>query len=121
MVSEFKYYHSGQCDADAFESWVESNLEHSHQKDPYRSGCFFAPQVDYVFSANHDVQYCKHIIPYDNLEDEFNALMLSSDIPLSLMKNKYNDNTECEMEVSHKARKLIEKAFKADYQELTFS
>jgi len=115
-VSEFMHG-LGKCDVGGFAQWLRGSA--APGLDPYRRDCHLVPQIRYVFSADHAQQYCQHILRYDNLEAEFNALMQSFDIPLKLTPNKYLARP-CHINFTQEIHGLIAAAYKDDFDEKAF-
>lgn len=122
MFSEFRWQANIMglpCDVDSFRKWIKENLQTKKSK-PFTQDCHFVPQFDYVFSQDHRVQYCKHIIDFDNMEAEFNALMRRYDIPITLRSRENAPDIPCEFQIPSHLRNRITNAYRADCKAFHF-
>merc|ERR1719270_2482322 len=72
-----------ECTVEVFEHDAKLLME-EYQKRTVRMFCHLAAQVDFVFSENRDRKLCTHVLHMANLTNDFNALMSSYDIPLTM-------------------------------------
>mmetsp|Transcript_155504 Transcript_155504/g.270489 ORF Transcript_155504/g.270489 Transcript_155504/m.270489 type:complete len:318 (-) Transcript_155504:27-980(-) len=128
FISGYQITKQGPCDPDGFESRaLELLLE--LKKDPWTQGCFFTPQVNFVYGASSKslatTQYCDHILHTETLNEEFDALMqeyginltLPEEHELSADKLASDGEIECKVQrVTQKVKDAVYEAYRADYE-----
>jgi hypothetical protein len=84
----------------------------------FRSAGHFIPQYDYVFE--HRRRIIKHVLRFENLVDEFHALMELYDLPLRLPTRKVrpsHSKTIVANNLTRKSLELIERLYQDDFRE----
>lgn len=117
MISQWKFEthpNKAHCNAQTFELHIKERLA-AYAKHRTENDCHYAPQVDYVFSQNHEKRYCTHVIDFSNLVQGFNDLMRSFDIPLWLRKHYKAANCGVAVEdVPSSVQEFIRTFYQAD-------
>ena len=113
-------------------AWVDSNMRflimnmkrgdiarNRTGNQPYfRSAGHFVPQYDYVFE--HRRRIIKHVLRFENLVDEFHALMKLYDLPLRLPRRKLRPSHSKMIDANNLTRtnlELIERLYQDDFRE----
>eukprot|EP00931_Biecheleriopsis_adriatica_P080091 TRINITY_DN5344_c0_g1_i2.p1 TRINITY_DN5344_c0_g1~~TRINITY_DN5344_c0_g1_i2.p1 ORF type:complete len:276 (-),score=36.06 TRINITY_DN5344_c0_g1_i2:276-1103(-) len=114
---------NGACNIADFRRFVETSFE-SLRTSPYKGGCHFVPQVDYVFGPNAHPetagQYCQHVLKQENLTSEFNELMRHYDLPLQLREHE-KARSECALEIPDDLWDAITAHYAADMAAFGYS
>lgn len=113
-------------------AWVDSNMRflimnmkrgdmgrNRTGNQPYfRSAGHFIPQYDYVFE--HRRRIIKHVLHFENMVDEFHALMKLYNLPLRLPKRRLRPSHSKTISANNLTRKnmeLIERLYQDDFRE----
>ena len=113
-------------------SWVEFNLRdlilkmrrgdisrnRTGNKIYFRNAGHFIPQYDYVFG--HGRRIIKHVLRFENLTDEFRALMELYDLPMRIPTRKVRPSHQKMVDVYNLTRRnleLIERLYEDDFRE----
>jgi hypothetical protein len=111
FISEY-FYREMPCNNATFRSKATEWLNNM-QQSPYSLDCHLVPQVDYVFSEG--VQVCDHVIRFENMAAEFDALMQEYSIDAALTRHD-RKAPSCNLEVPPEIRKTIEHVYNQDYK-----
>eukprot|EP00747_Dinoflagellata_sp_TGD_P063744 gnl/TRDRNA2_/TRDRNA2_153589_c2_seq2.p1 gnl/TRDRNA2_/TRDRNA2_153589_c2~~gnl/TRDRNA2_/TRDRNA2_153589_c2_seq2.p1 ORF type:complete len:411 (-),score=46.72 gnl/TRDRNA2_/TRDRNA2_153589_c2_seq2:91-1323(-) len=129
------YRHQGgwnrPCDVDSFTQFTKDELSKASVR-PYRSDCHFVPQVEYVYGpglhpknpGDNPRRYCTHVLQYEDLKNQFDALLARYGIPGVLKTPAYArdvDNMKCDIPISAEVQALIAKHFADDYKVFGYS
>lgn len=84
----------------------------------FRNAGHYIPQYDYVFE--HRRQIVKHVLRFENLADEFHALMKLYDLPLRLPRRKVRPSHSKTINAHNLTKEnleLIERLYQDDFRE----
>ena len=84
----------------------------------FRSAGHFIPQYDYVFE--HRRRIIKHVLRFENLTDEFHALMELYDLPIRLPRRRVrpsHSKTVTAYNLTRRNMELIERLYDNDFRE----
>lgn len=88
----------------------------------FRSSGHFIPQYDFVYNDHHE-RLIQHVLHFENLKPEFDALMESYGIPLRLPNEKYRFSARKDLGVHNLTEEnilLIEKIYWDDFKEFGY-
>eukprot|EP00438_Fugacium_kawagutii_P035697 Skav234656 [mRNA] locus=scaffold1131:213221:214282:- [translate_table: standard] len=128
-ISEYKFYLSyrarpqGQdpCSWQKLKSYSEELLEmYAHKEIDYFRDCHLLPQSRYVISNDGKRLHCDHVIRYENLTDEFNALMTAYGFPQRLTRDKeaaeLSLDSHCTINISETMKQWIYSRYYRDFE-----
>lgn len=111
LVSQYRNWLQ-PCDSSMFESWAVDSLQQA-KWNRYMGDCHFVPQVEYVFGLGSAAPHCQHVLHYETLRADFQALMDDFGLPVRLHSHLLNHH--CEVKVSRRLEKLIESVYGMDF------
>lgn len=134
MSKPFKY----QCNAQSLNSYLLKSLQDVKSGKFYLGDCHFTPQAMFVFGSNpktgavnRNDKWCTHIIRFEQLAVQFNALMSKSGYGVRLSEAKMSDSRhmgskeDCralkKSDLSPEVRKLADEIYKDDFEVFGYS
>lgn len=112
LVSQWQWHHHNDpCNVDYFRAYVLESFAESNT-DPYIQDCHLLPQVEYVYDAD-GAEVCQHVLEFENLEKEFNALMQKFDMKLTLSLHAFASN--CTLQLPTDLVDMIKKRYHHDF------
>lgn len=120
FASEWKYSleRTGKdaCDARNF-TWFANKALGRARRNPYDADCHLTPQARFVFAGRGKDrrQVCKHVLRFERLKQDFDALMKSWDIPMQLTEHALQTPL-CKLHVDKQLRRRIWEMYQEDYE-----
>lgn len=108
-------YVGNECSAESF-ALNMLNKAAELKANPFTEDCHWLTQSSYIADKKH----CQHLLRFETLEEDFNALMVKFEIPLSLDKTHVSESS-CELrdhidKVPPHTIEFIETYFADDYK-----
>mmetsp|Transcript_116058 Transcript_116058/g.323274 ORF Transcript_116058/g.323274 Transcript_116058/m.323274 type:complete len:246 (+) Transcript_116058:71-808(+) len=120
LISQWQFIHRRDpCDLAGFVSWVSEELT-AFEMNPARADCHLVAQADFVFSTDGS-RICQHLIRYENLTAEFDALMRRFELKIRLRRKDWHHkkcNLSQHLPQSTQAR--IKKAYTRDFEAFAY-
>jgi len=88
------------------------------QKQPFSHDCHLVPQIEYVGRGSE--RFCKHVLKFENLSQEFNALMVKFGLK-ERMNVHTNDSPSNRVKPSQEAKAAVETFYRDDYVAFGYS
>ena len=103
------------CSHEVFANYTEEVMKQDVMN--FTDDCHRIPQSKYVISDDQQRFYCNHVLHFENLTSEFNALMKVYQLPLRLDENRYNAvNAGCQIELSEELKSWIYEHYRLDFE-----
>eukprot|EP00438_Fugacium_kawagutii_P023976 Skav204021 [mRNA] locus=scaffold229:36511:37692:+ [translate_table: standard] len=110
------------CSPQVLAEYSEDVMNYSFPSVDYRADCHRVPQSKYVVSNDGQRLLCNHVIRFENLTAEFNALMKAYKLPQRMDRNKSNSvGTDCTIHISETLKKWIYTNYQSDFQLFGYS
>ena len=125
FISEFKWHMSywtpktnsepDLCSEEVLANYSEEVL----RREPMSlaDDCHRLPQAKYVVSDDGQHLFCSHVIRFENLTREFNALMVAYNLSVRLDTKMFNaGKTNCKIKLSPEQRSWISSLYRLDFE-----
>eukprot|EP00438_Fugacium_kawagutii_P004960 Skav222391 [mRNA] locus=scaffold4422:47956:48567:+ [translate_table: standard] len=111
------------CSLQVLNEYSESLMNYSFPPAlDYRADCHRVPQSKYVISNDGQRLHCNHVIRFENITAEFNALMKAYKHPQRMDNKKSNSvGIKCKMNISDTLKKWIYTNYQSDFQLFGYS
>jgi len=128
FLSAYKMVGEAACTPEDFEQATQETLK-TLSRQPSKWFCMFVPQTQMVYGASRVVEserkYCDRVLKMDNLETEFDALMVEfgKDVRLGKEKKLASWTENCNLSVSDltsNTQEMIRQFYAADYEAFNF-
>jgi len=80
----------GVCSMSSFHDMANDRITKVKQS-PYEPDCHFVPQTEFIYGTSSTPQFCKHQLRFENLEEDFEKLMLQYNIPVGVSQTAYKE------------------------------
>jgi len=127
-----------QCNAKSLNAYLLESLQNVKKGKLFLGDCHFTPQAMFVFGSdpktfkvNRNDKWCTHVIRFEQLAVQFNALMAKSGYGVRLSEAKMSDSRhmgskeDCralkKSDLSPEVRKLADEIYKDDFEVFGYS
>lgn len=122
LVSQWQWHLKGDaCTTEHFQAYVNSSFAQSSSDDggdPYIQDCHLLQQVEYTFDSE-GFHTCKHMLRFEQLESEFNALMREFEINATLTRHDFASG--CSLEVPSDFIAMIKERYHDDFSAFQYN
>jgi len=114
---------SGSCAPQELNAWVQHAMRLPPEQRHFSANCHLLPETEYIWDSKGH-QWCNHILKIENLNTEFEALMVDKGCPVRLPEKHTNEADACSdlsvNSLTPETRKLVYEVYREDFLRLGY-